>query len=176
MNPTLLQLQREIAFSLRGLDADQAQLSPFSPPGRWSSQQIIEHLLLTYCSTETAINARLVKRTPTRAQSTVQQRIFQYAVTRCGYFPTGREAPSIVTPQSNTSQFSGEQLTHATAERLEHLDVLLAEAEALFGPHTRCASHAVIGPLNIDQWRMFHLVHGRHHLKQIAAIRKVHNV
>ncbi len=34
----------------------------------------------------------------------------------------------------------------------------------------------VLGPLNIDQWRKFHLVHGEHHLKQIAAIRKACNV
>jgi hypothetical protein len=176
MNPILQALQREIAASLRGLDPSQTQLSPSSPPGKWSIQQIIEHLLLTYSSTETVINARLVKRTPTRAQATVPQRIFQYAVTRCGYFPTGREAPSIVTPQPTTHPLSGELLTHATAERLANLDMLLAEAEILFGPKIQFASHTVLGPLHINQWRTFHLVHGRHHLKQVAAIRKAHNI
>jgi hypothetical protein len=176
MNPTLLQLQREIASSLRGLDANQTQLHPPAHPDKWSIQQIIEHLLLTYSSTETAINARLTKRTPTRAQSTFRQRVFQYAVTRCGYFPLGREAPAMVMPQLTTHPLSGEDLTHAAAEHLAHLDPLFAEAEALFGRASQCASHAVLGPLNIDQWRLFQLVHGRHHLKQIAAIRKAHNV
>ena len=176
MNPTLLQLQREIASSLRGLDANQTQLHPPVHPGKWSIQQIVEHLLLTYSSTETAINARLTKRTPTRAQSTLRQRVFQYAVTRCGYFPFGREAPAMVTPQPTAYPLSGEALAQATAEHLTHLDVLLIEAETVFGPFSQFASHAVLGPLNIDQWRMFQLVHGRHHLKQIAAIRKAHNL
>ncbi len=176
MNPTLLQLQREIASSLRGLDVNQTQLRPPARSDKWSIQQIVEHLLLTYSSTETAINARLTKRSPTRAQSTLRQRVFQYAVTRCGYFPPGREAPAMVTPQPATHALSGEDLTHAAAEHLGHLDPLCAEAEALFGPASQFASHAVLGPLNIDQWRLFQLVHGRHHLKQIAAIRKAHNV
>jgi hypothetical protein len=176
MNPTLLQLRREIASSLRGLDAHQTQLHLPAHPDKWSIQQIVEHLLLTYSSTETAINARLAKRTPTRAQSTLRQRIFQYAVTRCGYFPSGREAPAMVTPQPTLHPLSGEDLTHATAEHLARLDPLFAEAEALFGSASQCASHAVLGPLNIDQWRMFQLVHGRHHLKQIATIRKAHDL
>jgi hypothetical protein len=176
MNSTLHQLQREIADSLHSLDATQTQLCPPAQPGKWSIQQIIEHLLLTYSSTETAINARLTKRTPTRARPTLTHRVFQFAVTRCGYFPMGREAPEIVTPQPTTHPLSGEDLTQATAEHLVHLDLLFTEAETLFGPATQCATHAVLGPLNIDQWRKFQLIHGEHHLKQIAAIRKAHNV
>jgi hypothetical protein len=173
MNSTLHQLQREIADSLRSLDATQTQLRP--RPNKWSIQQIIEHLLLTYSSTETAINARLAKRTPTRARPTLSHRVFQFAVTRCGYFPNGREAPEMVTPQTTTHPLSGEDLAHAAAEHLARLDLLFTEAETLFGPASQCASHTVLGPLNIDQWRKFQLIHGEHHLKQIAAIRKTHN-
>ena len=176
MNSTLHQLQREIADSLHSLDATQTQLHPPSRPNKWSIQQIIEHLLLTYSSTETAINARLTKRTPTRARPTLARRVFQFAVTRCGYFPTGREAPKIVTPQPIAHPLSGEDLTQAAAEHLARLDLLFTEAEALFGPASQCASHTVLGPLNINQWRKFQLVHGEHHLKQIAAIRKAHNI
>jgi DinB superfamily len=176
MNSTLHQLQREIADSLHHLDAAQTQLHPPSRPSKWSIQQIIEHLLLTYSSTETAINARLTKRTPTRARPTLAHRVLQFAVTRCGYFPTGREAPEMVTPQPTTHPLSGEDLTQATAEHLARLDLLFTEAETLFGPASQCATHAVLGPLNIDQWRKFQLIHGEHHLKQIAAIRKAHNV
>ena len=176
MNPTLLQLQREIASSLRGLDANQTQLHPSAHPDKWSIQQIVEHLHLTYSATEIAINARLTKRTPTRAQSTFRQRVFQYAVCRCGYFPLGRAAPAMVMPQPTTHPLSGKDLTEATGEHLTQLDLLFTEAETLFGPTSRCASHAVIGPLTINQWRRFHLVHGEHHLKQIAVIRRINNV
>jgi uncharacterized protein DUF1569 len=176
MNAILHQLQREIASSLRGLDATQTQLRPPSRTNKWSIQQIIEHLLLTYSSTETGINLRLAKRTPTRAQSTLRQRIFQYAVTYCGYFPTGRVAPPFVTPPPTTHPLSGDDLTQATAEHLAHLDLIFAEAETLFGTSSQFATHAVLGPLNINQWRMFQLVHGRHHLKEVGAIRKAHNL
>jgi hypothetical protein len=176
MNSTLTQLQREIAGSLNSLDATQTQLHPPSRLNKWSIQQIIEHLLLTYSSTETAINARLARRTPTRARPTLAQRISQFAVTRCGYFPTGRKAPEMVTPQSTPRPLSGEDLAQTATEHLARLDLLFTEAETLFGPASRCANHAVLGPLNIDQWRNFQLVHGEHHLKQIAAIRKAHNI
>jgi hypothetical protein len=176
MNSTLHQLQREIAASLRNLRATETQLRPPSRPEKWSIQQIIEHLLLTYSSTETAIIARLVKRAATRARPTLTHRVFQIAVTRCGYFPTGRLAPAIVTPQPTTHPLGGEDLAQAAAEHLAHLYLLFTEAESLFGPASQCASHAVLGPLNIDQWRKFQMVHGRHHLKQIAAIRKAHHV
>src|SRR5271168_3211347 len=121
MNSILHQLQREIESSLHGLDVAQTQLQPHSRPNKWSIQQIIEHLLLTYSSTETAINARLVKRAPTKAQSTLGQRLVQYAVTRCGYFPTGRDAPPIVTPKPTAHPLSGEDLAQAAAEHLAHL-------------------------------------------------------
>jgi hypothetical protein len=176
MNSTLTQLQREIANSLHSLDATHTQLHPPTHPHKWSIQQIVEHLLLTYSSTETAINARLAKRTPTRATPTLTHRVFQFAVTRCGYFPTGRAAPPMVTPQSITHPLSGADLAKATARHLADLDLLFNEAETLFGPASQCASHTVLGPLNLGQWRKFHLVHGEHHLKQIAAIRKVHNI
>jgi hypothetical protein len=176
INPTLHQLQRELAASLYNLDAAQTQLQPPSRPNKWSIQQIVEHLFLTYSSTETAINARLAKRTPTRATPNFANRITQFAVTRCGYFPTGRPAPSIVTPQPTTHPLSGENLTQSAAEHLARLDLLFNEAESLFGPASQCATHNVLGPLNIDQWRKFHLVHGQHHLKQIAAIRKSHHL
>jgi hypothetical protein len=174
MNPTLQDLQSGIAASLQNLDATQTQLQPPSRPGKWSIQQIIEHLLLTYSSTETAINARLAKRTPTRAKPTFANRLVQYAVTRCGYFPTGREAPQMVIPEPTTHPLSGKDLAHSAAERLARLDLVFNEAEILFGPGTQCVTHNILGPLNIEQWRRFHLVHGRHHLKQIAAIRKAH--
>jgi hypothetical protein len=176
MNSILQQLQIEIASSLNGLDATQTQLRPPSQPDKWSIQQIVEHLLLTYSSTATAISARLAKGTPTRAKPTLPQRVFGYAVTRYGYFPNGRQAPSMVIPEPNSQPLSGETLAQSATERLTHLDQLFAQAETLFGHASRCASHAILGPLKIQQWRRFQLIHGEHHLKQIVAIRKAHKV
>jgi len=175
MNQDLQRLQRAIAYGLRGLDSAQTQLRPSGRRERWSIQQIVEHLLLTYSSTETTIDTRLEKRSPTRAKPGPMQHIGQYTVIRLGYFPHGRKAPSMVTPAATQTPLSGEALTHSAAEHLQRLDTLFDEAEELFGA-ARCASHHVLGPLSIFQWRRFHLVHGEHHVRQILAIRKVHGV
>ena len=176
MNSDLQHLERELAHCLRGLDATQTQLHPPSRPNKWSIQQIVEHLLLSYSGTETAINARLAKRTPTRAKPTLLQHCGQYTLIRLGYFPTGRKAPPLVTPSPTTHPLSGEALTHAIAEHLARLNLLLTEAESLFGATNRCASHMVLGPLSVNQWSRFQLIHGEHHIKQILAIRHAHHL
>ena len=176
MNPTFSQLQSEIASCLHELEVSQTQLRPPSHSDKWSIQQIIEHLLLTYAETETALNARIVKGTPTRAKPSLTQRVAQFAVCRFGYFPSGRKAPPLVIPIATSSPLSGRQLAQATAERLERLDQRCVQAAELFGSTSRCASHIVLGPLSIDQWRSFQLIHGKHHLKQIAAIHKAYNL
>jgi hypothetical protein len=176
MDATLHQLQREIAFSLSGLEATQTQLRPPSRLDKWSIQQIVEHLLLSYSGTELALKARLAKRTPTRAKPVLLQRFGQYTLIHLGYFPRGRKAPPLVTPAPTTHPLSGEELIHAAAEHLTRVDILCTEAEKLFGASNRFASHMVLGPLSVNQWRRFQLIHGEHHLKQILAIRKAHNL
>ncbi|HMF62544.1 MAG TPA: hypothetical protein VK608_00520, partial [Edaphobacter sp.] len=102
-------------------------------------------------------------------------RIAQYFVTVIGYFPQGREAPSAVIPPSGGDRLSGEDLSRAAAEGLARIDKLFNEAEDLFGQR-RCISHEVLGPLSIHQWRTFHLVHGRHHIRQILDLRARRNL
>jgi hypothetical protein len=135
----------------------------------------MEHLLLTYSGAEKALNARLAKGRPTVAKPTTQQRIKQFALCRLGYFPPGRKAPEMVIPAPTSHALSGAELTAAAEEHLTRFDAHCTQTEQLFGS-TQCAGHHILGPLSADQWRRFQLVHGRHHLKQIAAIRKAHNV
>jgi len=175
MDTDLQRLQHGIGNSLTGLDASQTQLRPAARPDAWSIQQIVEHLLLTYASTETAITVRLEKRTPTRTKPTAWQRLAQPSVCRFGYFPHGRKAPEIVVPPATSHPLSGGELTHAAAQQLARLDTLFTEAHQVFGTG-RCITHHVLGPLTIPHWRRFHLIHGNHHLKQIAAIRKTHHL
>ena len=179
MDPILKQLRSELAHVLRGLDAAQTQLRPPARPGhreKWSIQQIIEHLLLSYAGSEKALEGRIAKRSPTRTKPSLLQSFSQYAILRLGYYPTGREAPSLVMPAASTQPLSGEALTQAASEHLAHLDQRCVEAATLFGNTERCATHMVLGPLSIQQWRKFQLVHGEHHLKQITAIRKAHRI
>ena len=176
MNSTLSRLQQEISSALQQLDSTQTQLRPASPPGKWSIQQIVEHLLLTYSVTEAALDARLTKDRPTRAKPTLPQRLAQLTVLRLGYFPPDREAPSLVVPFAATAPLSGQQLIQAATDHLMRLDQRCTAAAERFGLTEPCATHTALGPLNIGQWRKFQLIHGEHHLRQIAAIRKAHGV
>jgi len=174
MHPIFEKLQRDIAQSLEGLDAGQTQLRPINSPDKWTIQQIVQHLCLSYSSTDDAVLNRLDKDRPTRTLPTVPQRCAQFFVTKLNFFPTGREAPSGVVPPapalSSEFQMSGPMLAHETARYLAQTDQLLGKADSRFGS-ARFASHGVLGPLSASQWRSFHLVHGRHHVKQIWAIR-----
>ncbi len=179
MHSIFEKLQRDIARSLEGLDIEQTQLRPMNSPGKWTIQQIVQHLCLSYSSTADTVLNRLNKDRPTQALATVPQRCMQFFVTRLGFFPSGKEAPSVVMPPapSSSSEFhmSGGMLAQETARYLDQTDQVLEKAHSRFGS-ARFASHSVLGPLNATQWRRFHLAHGRHHLKQIWAIRRDHKI
>jgi hypothetical protein len=55
------------------------------------------------------------------------------------------------------------------------MDEGLTRAEEMFG-RQRFASHTVLGPLSAEQWTKFHLVHGKHHVKQIQGIRRDYKI
>lgn len=176
MDTVLEQLNREIDKSLRGLTSEQTQLQLVAAkPGKWNIQQIIEHLCLTYTSTEATLSARLVKGSPTRAVPTIQQRFNQIFITTLGLFPGGRKAPSLVIPSSIEKRKSGADLAQIVAEHLVCLNRYCDMAEELFGSQ-RAVSHMILGPLSAYQWRRFHLIHGRHHIRQIYSIRKANNL
>jgi hypothetical protein len=52
------------------------------------------------------------------------------------------------------------------------MDALLAQCAARFGARSKVLDHPILGPFSIAQWRKFHLVHGRHHVKQIRRLRE----
>jgi hypothetical protein len=171
MHPILSRLRDEFAAGLAGLDAAQTQLRPAGRPAAWSIQQITEHLMLTYAMTRLAMDARLEKGTPTRARATLANRVGQCAVTMLGVFPNGRIAPERVQPPLDSDALSGAELSSAVTAALDEMDARLEKAQRTFGPG-RSVSHMVLGPMNMTQWRRFHLAHARHHLKQIAQIRR----
>ncbi|WP_263384255.1 DinB family protein [Granulicella arctica] len=175
MHPILDKLQNEIRDSLSGLSAEQTQLRPLTDPAKWSIQQVMEHLLLTYRSSCAVVEGRVAKGTPTKASPDMRQRVAQFAVFQCGYFPTGRRAPAMVTPPDAGEAVAGEVLAVRAAELLERFDRLTAEMEGLFG-RKRAISHGVLGPLGAQQWRRFQLMHGQHHLRQVCAIRAAHGL
>jgi hypothetical protein len=173
MQPPLSKLEREIAAALRGLTEGQTQLR--LSPDAWSIQQTIEHLQLTYNSSVKSFAGRLAKGNPTRSRPTSQQRLVKFVVVTLGLMPGRHTAPPEVTPAASPQALSGDSLAHSVAASLEQLDGIIAQADHSFGA-LPCMTHFALGPLSASQWRRFHLCHGRHHIRQILAIRQAHHL
>ncbi len=174
MHPILERLERELTPALEGLDAAQTQLRPTAYPDKWSIQQIVDHLLLTYGVTQRALETRIAKGRPTEARASINHRVRQLVLITAGIFPEGRPAPPAVVP-SSAEPLTGDTLIQAVHQNLTGVDRLSNQAEAIFGSR-RAVSHQILGPLSVHQWRRFHLIHARHHLKQILAIRRDHGL
>ena len=169
-------LRSELTAALGGLDEDHLKLRPARNASSWSIQQIAGHLRLTYLATIEAIDARLAKRTPTKATPSPVQYLAQFTLIRVGYFPRGRKAPDRVTPSGNETAAAGRELIFDLETALSSMDSKISRAAEFFGERRRVISHMILGPLSTRQWQKFHLVHGRHHIRQILAIRREHGV
>ena len=168
MNAMLQDLDAKLKQAVRDLDVTQTQVAPFF---KWNIQQIVEHLNLSYASTAELIRGRILKRRTTNAKSTLPQMCQRLLIINLGYFPGGVAAPETVTPSAGIP-LCGEEIGLRYSERLREMDNLLAEASSLFGSTRPVASHLILGPLSVAQWRRFHVVHGLHHLKQIKVLRR----
>jgi hypothetical protein len=165
-------LREELERMLGGLDARQTQLRPAADEARWSIQQTVRHLLLTYAATEQAIEARIAKGTATLARPSLLQRAAQIVIIGAGLFPPGQKSPNTVSPPADEAAVPSGLLIEQVGAALKSMDQRVTAGEKIFGAEKRAVRHVVLGPLSITQWRRFHLVHGRHHMKFIAGIRR----
>jgi hypothetical protein len=124
MHEDLRRLETEVTRALAGLSPTQTQAAPLEQPGKWGIQQIVEHLLSTYRTSATALQARVEKRSATRARPTLRQRFGQFYILSLGRFPYGRAAPAAVTPSSPATIRSGDDLTQRVAAELVKIDQL----------------------------------------------------
>jgi hypothetical protein len=166
-------LDHELSSALTGLPPSVLQARLVDTPGSWSILQIAQHLLLTYESTTASIQERLRKGNPTQSSATSKQRIARFFVLQLGWIPGRREAPADVRPEAFLLPSSIEdQLLSEISTALTALDSVLTAAEQHFDS-SPCQSHFSLGPMSIADWRRFHLVHGRHHIRQILKIRRM---
>ena len=160
MNSYLERLRKEIEEALVGADA--CALSR-SPPGKWSASQILEHLFLTYSNTNRGIAKCLERGAPLATQGKLRDRVAALLVVNLGYMPGGRTAPERATPRG----MPAEEVRQGFARELEKMSAGLDECERKFGAHVKIMDHPFLGPLTANEWRKFHWVHGRHHVRQI---------
>jgi len=165
----MMELNRDLELCRDGLRRALAGVSPadaeIATNGQWSIANIIEHLDLTYTRNATGVERRLGKGDAPERKRTIRQSAIRTLIVTLGYFPPGRTAPAMVLPQGRPFAETASELDG----HLEALDRCLSEGERIFGATRTVLDHPVIGPFSIADWRRFHWVHTRHHLKQIQV-------
>jgi hypothetical protein len=163
MDPHLRKLQHEIAAALADFSREQLF---WHPPGKWCAVEIVEHLYLTYTGTIKGFGRLLEAGKPLAAIPTWKQRRQAWIVVRLGYLPTGREAPAVTRPRG----VPADKVLSEIGSAITAMDEIMAGCEARFGARRKVLDHPILGPFSIAQWRKFHLVHGRHHVKQLHRL------
>lgn len=162
MSPELEFVRRETE---RAAGRAPAEALALAPQGKWSSLQVMEHLVLSYTATTKGLLRALESGRPERGTRNFQHRLRSMYVLGIGRFPPGVEAPKQTTPGAGL----GDDPLRRFSDALVAMDATLADAEKRFGSNTKILMHPILGPLTAQQWRRFHKVHGLHHLKQIVA-------
>ena len=167
MHPEIQQTRDTLFDAIRGLAPDQADTAA---GGKWSVAGIVEHLCLSYSKSSAGMARRREKGPGVAARSrTLRQRFQQFVVVTLGYFPPGRESPASVVPTGRPYRDLLADLDRVLSE----LDASLTAASRALGASRAVLDHPVLGPFSVNQWRRFHLVHTRHHAKQIRTRRQL---
>lgn len=165
MKSDLQELHRAIASAIEGMSLEHMTRHP---DGKWSVAEILGHLSLSYGGTTKAFERCLQAGRPLATIPSFKSRLAVLIVTNFGYLPEGRKAPSHTEPRG----VPAETVRSAIREQILAMDEVIAKCEEQFGKKTRVLDHPILGPLTARQWRRFHLVHGKHHLKQIRRLRE----
>jgi Protein of unknown function (DUF1569) len=165
MDSRLDTLKRSLESAVEGMSS--AQLS-WHLPGKWCAAEVLEHLFLTYTGTTRGFEKVIARGTPLATRPSLAQRVLTFVVVKLGYMPAGREAPGIVQPKG----LPVEHVRNEIWAKLAEMDAIIARCEARFGRHVKLLDHPILGALTAAQWRTLHLVHGRHHQKQLLRLRE----
>ena len=160
MHAALERCRQGLRRTLSGLSPEDAERVL---DGKWSIAAIVEHLDLTYSQNVLGLERRLQKGVPAERTQTLRQRVNRFIVTRVGYFPAGRTSPEAVRPRGRRFV----ELSIVIDPHLLVLDQRLKDVARAFGPRTPVLNHPIMGPFSVNDWRRFHWVHTRHHLRQI---------
>jgi Protein of unknown function (DUF1569) len=165
MDSGLQALQNAIAAAIHGMSHEQLTSHP---DGKWSTAEVLEHLYLTYRGSVKGFEKCLKEGKTIARNPQFMDRIRASVVVGLGYMPEGRKAPERSTPRG----MRAEDVIKAIGPELAAMDNAISQCESRFGSNTRLVDHPVLGPLNARQWRKFHCLHGRHHVKQIWKLRE----
>jgi uncharacterized protein DUF1569 len=145
----------------------QRAIEGWHPPGKWCAAEVLEHLYLTYTGTIKGFERVLTSGKPLASRASMAHRVWTLVVVVLGHMPAGRKALAMVQPKGLPAQ----QVRNEIGAKLVAMDAIIAQCEARFGRRVHLLDHPILGPLTATQWRKLHLVHGRHHQKQLLRLK-----
>ncbi len=170
MHPVLKFALEPLADQVSQLSQEEAQIAPLPGQGRWSAQQIMEHLMLTYEMTNETVNRQLKTGRVPKNKRSILEFLLRVQTIGWGHMPDGVPAMHSVRP----TEYQPEPGTVIAARFLaaaEEMDQVLVSARKRFGIQA-CGEHPFFGVMRVDEWRRYHAVHGKHHEVQLKnAIR-----
>jgi len=131
--------------------------------GKWTPAQIVEHLALGLTSSAAKFAERRSHAPMVRRPRTPAEKIAKLLIFGLRWFPPGRRAPERTVPAPQMPRVVAEpHFLAGVAEwnRLER-ELLPRRGTDLFVKHPR------LGDLTLEEWMQFHLIHARHHARQI---------
>jgi Protein of unknown function (DUF1569) len=164
MDSRLEELKQAVESSVKGLSSEQLS---WHPPAKWCAAEVLEHLYLSYTGTIKGFTKVLEADQPLTTRASMKQRMRTLVVVGFQIMPEGRQAPANTRPKG----LPAEKLRNEVGAKIAEMDAIIAQCETRFGRGKRLLDHPILGPLTARQWRMFHLVHGRHHVKQLLRLR-----
>lgn len=164
MHPHLQQCLAIVEDATRGGGAECATRRA---PEQWSVVEVVEHLQRAYLGTAKGFERCLDKDAPMATTQTPRQRLLTFALVNLGYFPEGRQAPKHIIPAGDLDLPA---VLDAVRRDLARLDAAAIKTRERFGS-AKVVDHPILGAFTVDQWLKFHLIHTRHHAKQIRARR-----
>jgi hypothetical protein len=165
MDSRLDKLKQSLAAAVEGMSSEQLS---WHLPGKWCAAEILEHLYLTYTGTIKGFERAMTSGKPLASRASLSQRMRTFVVVGLGHIPGGVKAPAVAVPKGLPTG----TVRNEIAAKIEAMDAIIAQCEARFGHRVRVLDHPILGPLTAPQWRTLHVVHGRHHHKQILQLRE----
>lgn len=165
MDSRLEELKQAVESAVEGLSSEQLG---WHPAEKWCAAEVLEHLYLTYTGTIKGFTKVLESGKPQATRASMKQRMQALVVVGFQHMPEGRQAPANTRPKG----LPGVKVRSEVGAKIVEMDAIIAQCEARFGRSQRLLDHPILGPLTAAQWRKFHFVHGRHHVKQLLRLRE----
>lgn len=165
MDSRLDKLKQSLESAVEGMSSEQLR---WHLPGKWCAAQLLEHLYLTYTGTIKGFERVMTSGKSLASRASTSQRMRTFIVVGLGHMPGGVKAPAVAVPKG----LPLEKVRREIGAKMEEMDAIIAQCEARFGRRVHVLDHPILGPLTAPQWRKLHVVHGRHHQKQLLALRE----